>query len=96
MTRYCVRPNSGRIEVGSEVEVQGIMTSNIATKYQAKDKTSPPSGNERRPTTRRQMPRQVPSSIRRHHTRERYGKCYRYCQSRLDFIQLQGYVLTIL
>ena len=26
-TRYCVRPNSGRIEVGKDVEVQGMMTS---------------------------------------------------------------------
>jgi hypothetical protein len=30
LNRYCVRPNSGRIEPGKEVEVTGMCTSELA------------------------------------------------------------------
>lgn len=66
--RYCVRPNSGRIEPGHEVEVSGrSINSNPAAVDAKADDTfhvnSPPPGDEARPSRRCKVPRQVPGSV---------------------------------
>jgi len=49
---YCVRPNSGRIEPGEEIEVQGMTSIEISLTT-----VSSLAGNESRRASRRQMQR---------------------------------------
>lgn len=54
MSRYCVRPNSGRIEPGGEVQVQGMFVESSECYapglVRKADVDSDTSGDESRPT----------------------------------------------
>ena len=75
LLRYCVRPNSGRIEPGRDVEVQSTTPPRIALhcalmQAQSNPLTraySPSPGHEGGPAARCQVPRQVPRPVRPRH-----------------------------
>ena len=80
--RYCVRPNSGRIEPGSEVEVQGrLKAARIVTDrwLTASCFCSASTGYARRAGTRCTMPRQIPRPVRRYNAKLRLHKYHGYC-----------------
>ncbi len=68
--RYCVRPNSGIIEPNESVEVQGMNCLSHHGEMLAYGHSSPAS-DERGASLGRQMPRQIPRSIRSHVARSR-------------------------
>lgn len=74
-SRYCVRPNSGRIEPGHEVEVSGRSTNSNAVAVDVKADhlyvNSPPPSDEARPSRRCQVSRQVSGSVCSHFRRSR-------------------------
>ena len=71
---------AGRIEVGNEVEVQGREVYRIGERARLKHNSASTS-DERRPSPRGQMPRQVPRSINCYHARTRSRKCRGHCSS---------------
>lgn len=78
-SRYCVRPNSGRIEPGKEVEVVGMCQDSMEQIYTDADfGSSPFAGYEDRATSRCQVQRQVLGSVCRCYCRQRV--CQHQCR----------------
>lgn len=60
--RYCVRPNSGKIEAGGSVEVQGQDKHIVGRGTKLTERSSPP-GNARGSASRSEMQGQISCSV---------------------------------